>query len=255
MTESKTSKSYNVVAPGDLNSGEFKKFYKSAIDTGIEVKGSFHISDTKLIKEYFNEKKYPFSILDESKAVSDNACKPVEIIYTRILGKLKRCTDPEEYPIISVTKKEFLNRGKNINQYISIWKRTITEVISLTKLSPLDLTKTFIKSIQCCPNVDPIINSFISGKRVAFGRRKPESKEGHWDGACVLAAEESKIMVGLFANNMDHVSDNDISLLQAISAYLDCVEAGWVKMTNEDVTKTCGMQIDEDTITEELFLS
>ena len=64
MTESKTSKSYNIVAPSDLNSGEFKEFYKSAIDTGIEAKGSFHISDTKLIKEYFNEK---ISIFDSRR--------------------------------------------------------------------------------------------------------------------------------------------------------------------------------------------
>lgn len=114
MTEVKAEKkSYIIVAPDDLTEEELKKFYKTSVDTGIAEGSDFHISNSKILSGYFEEKKYPFSFLSGG---SPSSGKTTEIVYTRILGKLRRCTCPDEYPLITITKDGFkdyiLDRGE-----------------------------------------------------------------------------------------------------------------------------------------------
>lgn len=251
MAESKSSRLCLVVSPNDLNIAELKEFYKPAIDACIDAKGIFHISDTKVLKEYFNEKKYAFSLLVEGKA-PESSDKATEIIYMRILGKLKRCTSPENYPIISLTKNELIKSKTDINQLIKIWKRSCGEVIPANVL--LSSMKTILPVIQKEPMIDAFLSAMCLNKRIAFGRRKPESKEGCWTGACVLVADGSRIVIGVFEDSMDHIL-NCTSLSQAITEYLKYVEMGWVRMTDTDVTETSGVSIDDATITEELLLT
>lgn len=113
MTEAKVEKkSYTIVAPDDLTVEELKEFYKSSIDIGIAEGGDFHISNSKILSGYFEEKKYPFSFLSDS---SPSSGKNIEIIYTRILGKLRRCTCPDQYPLITLTKDDFKKFAFNSN--------------------------------------------------------------------------------------------------------------------------------------------
>lgn len=250
MTESKSSKLCIVIAPDDLNIAEMKEFYKPAIDTAIDAKGIFHISNIKVLKEYFTEKKYPFSLLVEGKA-PESSDKATEIIYTRILGKLKRCTSPENYPMISLTKNELIKSRTDINQQIKLWKRTSGEIVPSTLLAVS--FKTILPIIQKEPALDMFLSNMFINKRIAFGRRKPESKEGCWTGACVLAADGLRIIVAVFKDNVDYIL-NCTSLIQAIMEYSKYADMGWVRMKNTDVTQTSGISIDEDTITEELLI-
>ena len=113
MTEAKAEKkSYTIVAPDDLTAEELKEFYKASIDTGIVEGSDFHISNSKILSGYFEEKKYPFSFLSGG---SPSSGKTTEIIYTRILGKLRRCTCPNQYPLITLTKDDFKKFTFNSN--------------------------------------------------------------------------------------------------------------------------------------------
>jgi len=114
------------------------------------------------------------------------------------------------------------------------------------------ILRTILSTVHGVALVDAPINALFDGHRIAFGRRKPHSVPGHWDGAAVVVKEGNKIVFAVFQDQKDYIL-NCSSISQALFAYMDYVDQGWNVMTNEDVTESSGMSIDSETITEELI--
>lgn len=80
----------------------------------------------------------------------------------------------------------------------------------------------------------------------AFGCRSPKSQGiGRWDGAFVYCRSGLKGMSAYFENNMDYIGGCPIN--QAIKEYNKCLIEGWLPMTEQDLSKTAGITIDQYT--------
>ncbi len=85
--------------------------------------------------------------------------------------------------------------------------------------------------------------------KIAFGCRAPMSNCGSWsEGAYVVCLVDDVATFAYFADNVDYVSSNHLSLQTGLNTYIDQLELGWQPMTKEDLYETAGLVVDDNTI-------
>ena len=80
----------------------------------------------------------------------------------------------------------------------------------------------------------------------AFGCRDPSTKMGSRDGAFVFAATRTQQKAATFQNDMEFAHSTDMRQVQ--KTYISFTNLGYLPMTKEDLQKTAGLYLDQDTI-------
>ncbi len=80
-----------------------------------------------------------------------------------------------------------------------------------------------------------------------FGCRSPTSAgTGKWDGAFLYAETYSQKTVGVFKDRIDYIGNgNDFDVV--IDTYNKLISEGWQPMSVEDIEKTAGIKISNET--------
>lgn len=85
-----------------------------------------------------------------------------------------------------------------------------------------------------------------------FGCRHPDSEKESWDRAFIVTKPVGcSVMItsALYNNNMDYLG-HPLTYNKALVSYNKYIKKGWKPMSVDDLKKTCGVQIDIDTLTQ-----
>lgn len=79
-----------------------------------------------------------------------------------------------------------------------------------------------------------------------FGCRDPTTTMGSRDGAFVYAKTRTMQKAATFQNDMEFTHSTDMNQVQ--KTYISFIKLGYLPMTKEDLQKTAGLYIDQDTL-------